>query len=240
MKHVLVVDDEKAISDIIKFNLTNDGYEVFVAYDGEEALEVFKEHEEQIDLILLDVMLPKKDGLEVVKEIRKTSETPIIMISAKDSEFDKVLGLELGADDYVTKPFNNRELLARVKANIRRNRIASEPKPDESQAKIEIGDLTIHTDKYIVTRKNKKGEDVGIDLTHREYELFKYLVENAPQVISRDTLLQTVWGYDYFGDVRTVDVTVRRLREKIEKEPSKPELLFTRRGVGYYVQSPEA
>lgn len=233
MKKILVVDDEKPISDIVKFNLTKEGYEVFTAYDGEEAVEMVKEVEP--DLILLDLMLPKMDGLEVAREVRKTYDMPIIMVTAKDSEIDKVLGLELGADDYVTKPFSNRELIARVKANLRRGATAASKENEVPvSTDIEIGDLIIHPEAYIVS---KNGE--SIELTHREFELLHYLAKHIGQVMTREHLLQTVWGYDYFGDVRTVDVTVRRLREKIEDSPSHPNYLVTRRGVGYYVRNPE-
>ncbi|MEG0749246.1 MAG: response regulator YycF [Carnobacterium sp.] len=233
MKKVLVVDDEKPISDIVKFNLTKEGYDVYTAYDGEEALEQVEEVEP--DLIILDLMLPKIDGLEVCREIRKTHDMPIIMVTAKDSEIDKVLGLELGADDYVTKPFSNRELVARVKANLRRHGNAKAAAVEEEETNdIEVGAITVHPDAYIVS---KRGET--IELTHREFELLHYLARHLGQVMTREHLLQTVWGYDYFGDVRTVDVTVRRLREKIEDSPSHPAWLVTRRGVGYYLRNPE-
>ncbi|WP_429971879.1 response regulator YycF [Fructilactobacillus sp. Tb1] len=234
MAKILVVDDEKPITDIEKFSLEKEGYEVEVAYDGEDALK--KVEEDTPDLIILDLMLPKIDGLEVAKEVRKTHNMPIIMVTAKDSELDKVLGLEIGADDYVTKPFSNRELVARVKANLRRQSVASESSSNEDDDKKEItfGDLTIHPESYSVT---KNGETV--DLTHREFELVHYLAQHAGQVMTREHLLQTVWGYDYFGDVRTVDVTVRRLREKIEDDPSHPKWLVTRRGVGYYIRDAE-
>lgn len=232
MKKILVVDDEKPISEIVKFNLTKEGYEVFTAFDGEEALE--KVEEVNPDLILLDLMLPKKDGLEVAREVRKTHEMPIIMVTAKDSEIDKVLGLELGADDYVTKPFSNRELVARVKANLRRGGQAPKEEETTTQSDLTIGDLTIHPDAYMVTKRGQT-----IELTHREFELLHYLAKHIGQVMTREHLLQTVWGYDYFGDVRTVDVTVRRLREKIEDNPSHPTYLVTRRGVGYYLRNPE-
>ena len=231
LKKILVVDDEKPISDIVKFNLTKEGYEVFTAYDGEEALA--KVTEVEPDLILLDLMLPKMDGLEVAREVRKTYDMPIIMVTAKDSEIDKVLGLELGADDYVTKPFSNRELVARVKANLRRGTGTAKAQ-EEQTSEIVIGDLTIHPDAYMVTKR-----DEPVDLTHREFELLHYLAKHLGQVMTREHLLQTVWGYDYFGDVRTVDVTVRRLREKIEDNPSHPAYLVTRRGVGYYLRNPE-
>jgi len=229
-KKVLVVDDEKPISDIIKFNLEKEGYEVLIAYDGEEALA--RVEADDPDLIILDLMLPKIDGLEVAKRVRVKHSTPIIMVTAKDSELDKVLGLELGADDYVTKPFSDRELVARVKANLRRQEAVTTA-ADNRKADIKVGDLTIHPDAYTVT---KRGEN--INLTHREFELLHYLARHLGQVINREHLLQTVWGYDYFGDVRTVDVTVRRLREKIEDNPSHPEWLVTRRGVGYYLANP--
>lgn len=233
MKKILVVDDEKPISDIMKFNLTKEGYEVHVAADGEEALH--KVDEVHPDLILLDLMLPKMDGLEVARQVRKNYDMPIIMVTAKDSELDKVLGLELGADDYVTKPFSNRELVARVKANLRRQGAPSaQPAEVEENSDIEIGDLVIHPEAYMVS---KRGEN--IELTHREFELLHYLAQHIGQVMTREHLLQTVWGYDYFGDVRTVDVTVRRLREKVEDNPSHPKWLVTRRGVGYYLRNPE-
>ncbi|MDT2807361.1 response regulator YycF [Vagococcus lutrae] len=233
MKKILVVDDEKPISDIVKFNLSKEGYDVYTAYDGEEAIE--KAEEVVPDLILLDLMLPKIDGLEVCRQIRKKHDMPIIMVTAKDSEIDKVLGLELGADDYVTKPFSNRELIARVKANLRRQGAAAASAEEENDNnEVEVGDLTIHPDAYIVSKRGEK-----IELTHREFELLHYLAKHLGQVMTREHLLQTVWGYDYFGDVRTVDVTVRRLREKIEDSPSHPSWLITRRGVGYYLRNPE-
>ncbi|GET14355.1 two-component system response regulator [Ligilactobacillus agilis] len=236
MKKILVVDDEKPISDIIKFNLTKEGYDVYTAYDGQEALEQVEEVNP--DLVILDLMLPKIDGLEVAREVRKTHDMPIIMVTAKDSEIDKVLGLEMGADDYVTKPFSNRELVARVKANLRRQSAVvanSQAEEENANSDITIGDLTIHPEAYMVSKHGDK-----IELTHREFELLHYLAKHIGQVMTREHLLQTVWGYDYFGDVRTVDVTVRRLREKIEDNPSRPVWLVTRRGVGYYLRNPEA
>ena len=232
MKKILVVDDEKPISDIISFNLENEGYAIEKAYDGEQALEVFEKS--QPDLVILDLMLPKMDGLEVCREIRKQSAVPVIMLTAKDSEIDKVLGLELGADDYVTKPFSNRELIARVKANLRRN-LVKEPEPQEvNKNEIVVGDLVIHQDAYIIS---KHGEE--IELTHRAFELLHYLARHIGQVMTREHLLETVWDYDYFGDVRTVDVTIRRLREKIEDIPSHPTYIVTRRGVGYLLKNPD-
>lgn len=236
MKKILIIDDEKPISDIIKFNLNKEGYETITAFDGREALKKFEE--ESPDLIILDLMLPELDGLEVAKEVRKTSHIPIIMLSAKDSEFDKVIGLEIGADDYVTKPFSNRELLARVKAHLRRTEniesAVAEENASTTGSEIVIGDLEILPDAFVA---QKRGED--IELTHREFELLHHLSTHMGQVMTREYLLETVWGYDYFGDVRTVDVTIRRLREKIEDTPSRPEYILTRRGVGYYMKSYE-
>ena len=232
-KTILVVDDEKPIADILQFNLIKEGYTVICAYDGEEALE--KVEEQQPDLMLLDIMLPKRDGMEVCREVRKKYDFPIIMLTAKGSEIDKVLGLEMGADDYVTKPFSTRELIARVKANMRRlNVVAQAEEQVEESNNITVGSLTIQPDAYLVL---KRGE--SIELTHREFELLHYLAKHIGQVMTREHLLQTVWGYDYFGDVRTVDVTIRRLREKIEDNPSHPTWIVTRRGVGYYLRNPE-
>ncbi|WP_147536012.1 response regulator YycF [Bacillus marasmi] len=231
MKKILVVDDEKPIADILQFNLKKEGYDVYCAYDGNQALEMVNEIIP--DLILLDIMLPLLDGMEVCREVRKKYEMPIIMLTAKDSEIDKVLGLEFGADDYVTKPFSTRELIARVKANLRRHGHTAAQTEAEGNT-INVGSLIIHPDAYIVS---KRGE--SIELTHREFELLHYLANHIGQVMTREHLLQTVWGYDYFGDVRTVDVTVRRLREKIEDNPSNPIWIVTRRGVGYYLRNPE-
>lgn len=232
-KTILVVDDEKPIADILQFNLVKEGYNVICAYDGDEALE--KVEEQQPDLMLLDIMLPKRDGMEVCREVRKKYDFPIIMLTAKGSEIDKVLGLEMGADDYVTKPFSTRELIARVKANIRRLNVASQSDDQKNESnEIQIGSLVIQPDAYQVL---KRGE--AIELTHREFELLHYLAKHIGQVMTREHLLQTVWGYDYYGDVRTVDVTVRRLREKIEDNPSHPVWIITRRGVGYYLRNPE-
>ncbi|KAA9227124.1 response regulator YycF [Streptococcus anginosus] len=231
MKKILVVDDEKPISDIIKFNMVKEGYEVVTAFDGREALEMFEA--ERPDILILDLMLPEMDGLEVARTIRKTSNVPIIVLSAKDSEFDKVIGLEIGADDYMTKPFSNRELQARVKAILRRIDLTIENQEAEAApTEIVIGDLQILTDAFVV-----KKHDEELDLTHREFELLHHLATHIGQVMTREHLLETVWGYDYFGDVRTVDVTIRRLREKIEDIPSRPEYILTRRGVGYYMRN---
>lgn len=225
-RKVLVVDDEKPISDIIKFNLVKEGFNVITAYDGEEA--VAKVKQSQPDLVLLDVMLPKLDGFQVLRKIREHYAIPVIMLTAKEEEVDKVLGLELGADDYITKPFGMRELIARVKANIRRAEIT--PQPEENgEAVVETGNLRIDLDRYEVA---KSGE--VIELTLREFELLKFLVVQDNQIFTREQLLKDVWGYEYFGDIRTVDVTVRRLREKIEDDSSNPKYIMTKRGVGYY------
>lgn len=191
-KRILVVDDERPIADILKFNLEKEGFEVVCAYDGVEAMEQVKQ--EKPDLILLDIMLPHKDGMEVCREVRKSYDIPIIMLTAKDSEIDKVLGLELGADDYVTKPFSTRELLARVKANLRRQKTTEEA---PAQKELVIGSLVIYPDAYQVKRRGEP-----IELTHREFELIHYLAKHLGQVMTREHLLQAVWGYDYFGDVR--------------------------------------
>ena len=231
MKKILVVDDEKPISDIIKFNMAKEGYEVLTAFDGKEALEMFEA--EQPDILILDLMLPEVDGLEVARTIRKTSNVPLIVLSAKDSEFDKVIGLEIGADDYVTKPFSNRELQARVKALLRRADLVVENQVEESGPnELTIGELQILPDAFVAKKHGKE-----LELTHREFELLHHLATHIGQVMTREHLLETVWGYDYFGDVRTVDVTIRRLREKIEDTPSRPEYILTRRGVGYYMRN---
>lgn len=225
-KKILVVDDEKPISDIIKFNLVKEGYNVVTAYDGDEALA--KVHQTEPDLVILDVMLPKLDGFQVCRKIRESFSIPIIMLTAKEEEVDKVLGLELGADDYITKPFGMRELIARVKANLRRVDIGQQ-ETKESNHVITSGNLTIDLDRYEV----RNNEDT-IELTLREFELLKYLATQENQIFTREQLLKDVWGYEYFGDIRTVDVTVRRLREKIEDDSSNPKYILTKRGVGYY------
>ena len=232
-KKILIVDDEKAIVDILNHNLRKDGYSTLQAYDGEEALNVFKK--EKPDLVLLDVMLPKMDGFSVCKTIRQTDNTPIIMVTAKEDVVDKVIGLELGADDYITKPFSVREVMARIKANLRKwdgietNKRDAENTDDTKNSMLEFGPLVLDTYKY-----ETKVDGKNVDLTLREFELLKFLATQKGQVFSREELLEKVWGYEYFGDVRTVDVTVRRIREKIERNPSTPELLATKRGIGYY------
>jgi two-component system response regulator VicR len=235
---ILVVDDEKPIAEILKFNLEKEGYEVICAFDGQEAVELAFAADP--DLILLDLMLPVKDGMDVCREVRAKLNTPIIMLTAKDTELDKVLGLELGADDYVTKPFSNRELLARVKAHLRRQAkwagAASVEDAEEGAGNntFKIFNLVIDSDMYVLYK-----DGVAVDLTHREFELIHYMAKNNGKVMTREHLLQAVWGFEYFGDVRTVDVTVRRLREKIEDDPSKPEYILTRRGLGYLMRNPK-
>ncbi len=240
---ILVVDDEQPIADILKFNLEKEGHQVICAFDGGEAVRLA--FQEQPDLILLDLMLPVKDGMDVCREVRTKLQMPIIMLTAKDTEIDKVLGLELGADDYVTKPFSTRELLARVKAHLRRqtksaetlSQAASGEAAQEAateQQGLRIFNLFIDTDMYVVY---KNGEQ--LDLTHREFELVHYMARHSGKVMTREHLLQAVWGFEYFGDVRTVDVTIRRLREKIEDDPSRPEYIMTRRGLGYMMRNPK-
>jgi two-component system response regulator VicR len=223
---ILVVDDEPNIVNILRSNLEREGYKVISAYDGEEAIRLAMTKDP--DLILLDCMLPGIDGFDVCKRIRRDSTVPIIMITAKSEEIDKVLGLELGADDYITKPFSVREVLARVKAQLRRVSIQDE-RAFQSPI-IEIGGIVIDQDAYHVTLD---GETV--DLTLREYELVRFLASHAGQVFTREELLENVWDYnEYYGDVRTVDVTVRRAREKIEPDPGEFRYILTKRGVGYY------
>jgi two-component system, OmpR family, response regulator VicR len=223
-ERILIVDDEKNIVEILKFNLRKEGYETVEAYDGMEALDIVKK--EKVDLVLLDIMLPKMDGFTVCRRIREFSNIPILMLTAKEEEVDKVLGLELGADDYITKPFSFRELLARVKANLRRSVLGNEVL---SSNIISVGNLVIDLDRYEVMRDGR-----SIDLTIREFELVKFLMQRKGQIFTREALLEKVWGYEYYGDVRTVDVTIRRLREKIEQDPSNAIYIQTKRGVGYY------
>jgi len=229
MKKILVIEDEHSISDIIKFNLKKEGYEVETAYDGGDGLN--KALTCGADLILLDIMLPVMDGFEVCKKVREKSAVPILMLTAKEEEVDKVLGLELGADDYITKPFGMRELIARIRANIRRTE-QMQPNEDVPADVKEFGALKIDMNRYEVS----KNLDV-LDLTLREFELLKYLAEREGKVFSREQLLEEVWGYEYYGDIRTVDVTVRRLREKLEDDPADPKYIMTKRGIGYYFQS---
>ena len=224
---VLVIDDEKAIADIIKFNLEQEGYTVDTANDGQEGID--KVHKWKPDLVLLDIMMPKKDGFQVLKEIRAAYNFPVIMLTAKEEEVDKVLGLELGADDYIVKPFSMRELIARVKANFRRIDFSAIANNNGNEVIIS-GDLEIDFNKYEVKKFGKV-----IEVTLREFELLKFLASSSEQVFSREQLLEEVWGYEYYGDIRTVDVTVRRLREKIEDlDGDDFKYILTKRGVGYY------
>ena len=242
VKTVLIVDDEQAIRDVLKFNLLKEGYKILEASDGQQGLEMALS--EKPDLIMLDIMSPKMDGLTVCKRVKNSCNIPIIILTAKDTEVDKIVGLELGADDYITKPFSVRELVARVKANIRKADVTvntTNIQPDivvekqtkkKPENKITVGDLELDLDKFEVKVRNKV-----IDLTLREFEVLKFLASQPGQVITRETLLEKVWGYEYYGDIRTVDVTVRRIREKIEADTSTPQILITKRGVGYYIAS---
>lgn len=235
-KKILIVDDEQPIIDILVYNLKKEGYTTIEANDGITAVNMALD--EKPDLILLDIMLPKLDGLSVCKRIKNSMNVPILMLTAKGGEIDKILGLELGADDYITKPFSVRELMARVKANLRKidaKTIQKVEVLDEGQkqsSKIQVGDLELDLEKFEV----KVRKEV-IDLTLREFEVLKFLASQPGQVVTRETLLEKVWGYEYYGDIRTVDVTVRRIREKIEQDTSSPKILITKRGVGYYIAS---
>jgi two-component system response regulator VicR len=222
-KKILVVDDERPIANILKYNLEKEGYIVDTAYDGEEALK--KAIDMEPDLILLDVMLPKKSGFDILRELRLQFTMPVLMLTAREEETDKITGLDLGADDYITKPFSMKEVLARVKANIRR---VSYKDPDEEKKTkiVQHGKLKIDYNTFEVF----KNEEM-VELTHREFELLRFLSMNPDKVFAREKLLKNVWGYEY-GDLRTVDVTVRRLREKIETNEDK--YIITKRGVGYY------
>jgi len=223
---ILVVDDERPIAEIIKYNLQKEGYEVQTVYDGEDAIKMV--HKMNPELVILDVMLPRKNGFEILKEIRMEYIMPIIMLTAKDDENDKILGLELGADDYITKPFSTKEVVARVKPNLRRVKLSTIEEEMKSKI-ISVGNLSIDLNTYEVSKNN----DI-IDLTNREFDLLKYMFQNSDRVFNREHLLKEVWGYE-FGDLRTVDVTVRRLREKIETEEDK--YIITKRGMGYYFKS---
>lgn len=223
---ILVVDDEHNIVDILKVNLEREGYTVIAAYDGLQALEAATS--QKPDLVLLDCMLPKLDGFDVCRKLRQQTNIPILMLTAKSEEIDKVLGLELGADDYITKPFSVREVLARVKAQLRRVTFVENTQEETSKI-LNYGDIEIDMDRYEVRVSGQK-----VDLTLREFELVLFLAQNKGQVFSREALLEKVWGYEYFGDVRTVDVTVRRTREKLEPDQQNYKYILTKRGVGYY------
>ena len=237
-KTILIVDDEQKIVDLLVHNLTREGYNTIEANDGQTAVDIALE--KRPDLILLDVMLPRMDGLTVCKKIKNAYNVPILMVSAKDDELDKIVGLELGADDYITKPFSVREVVARVKANLRKVEASMEAKTvaqksdEKKEAKkasmIKVGSLVLDLEKYEVHIDGKV-----INLTLREFEVLKFLAQQPGQVVTREALLERVWGYEYYGDIRTVDVTVRRIRERIEKDTSNPQILITKRGVGYYI-----
>lgn len=225
---ILVVDDEEPIADILRFNLEQAGFQVIVANDGEEA--VNKARTTKPDLIILDIMLPKQDGFSVCRQIRSFSKVPILMLTAKEEEVDKIVGLELGADDYVTKPFSPREIIARVKAILRRvQNFGDQQEIKESANILTFGELYINLDQIEV----RKGSQT-LELTPREFELLKFMALSPGRVFTRELLLEQVWGFDYYGDIRTVDVTVRRLREKLEEDPSNPSYIQTRRGTGYF------
>lgn len=231
-KKILVVEDEKNISKLIEYNLIKEGFEVVTAFDGEDGLK--KAHDESIDLILLDIMLPIMDGFEVCSNIRRFSQVPIIFVTAREEEKDKIFGLDTGADDYVTKPFSFNELLARIKANIRRSARESIQTSNSNSSvaqTIVVKDLTLDLDHYSVTKSG-----VELELSKKDYDVLLFLAKNIGKAFSREELLNGVWGYEgYFGDVRTVDVTICRLRNKIESNPSEPEYLLTKRGIGYYL-----
>ena len=221
---ILVVDDEQLLVKGIKFNLENDGYQVEAAYDGEEGLELARTG--SFDLIVLDVMMPKLDGMQVCMRIREFSNVPIIMLTARTDDMDKILGFEYGADDYLTKPFNILELKARIRALLRRSGASSQSGPGNQ---ITIGDITLDCDRHMAIR-----DGVNIDFTSREYDVIELLMKNPGRVYSRENLLDIIWGRDYQGDIRTVDVHVHRLREKLEESPAEPEYIMTKWGVGYY------
>lgn len=221
---ILVVDDEKLLVKGIKFNLQNEGYQVECAYDGAAAVELARA--QNFDLIILDLMMPKVDGLEACMRIREFSNVPIIMLTARSEDTDKIIGFESGADDYVTKPFNILELKARIRAMLRRANVGAQSKPSTT---ITAGDITLDTEQRIAIR-----DGMSVDLTAKEYDLIELLMKNPRRVYSRENLMNVVWGYSYAGDYRTVDVHIRRLREKLERNSAEPEYILTKWGVGYY------
>ena len=223
-KRILLVDDEPLILKGLRYTLEQEGYEILTAADGEEALQVF--FEQQVDLVLLDVMLPKLDGIQVCQRIRESSNVPILMLTAKGEDMDKILGLEYGADDYMTKPFNILEVKARITTVLRR---AAQPAANEEKKIIRVHDMEVNIVNRSVTLGGKE-----VRLTAKEFDLLQLFITNRGKVFSRETMLETVWKYDYMGDARTVDVHIRRLREKIERNPAQPEFIFTKWGVGYY------
>lgn len=223
-KRILLVDDEPLILKGLRFTLEQEGYEILTAADGEEALQVF--FDQPVDLVLLDVMLPKLDGIQVCQRIRESSNVPILMLTAKGEDMDKILGLEYGADDYMTKPFNILEVKARIKTVLRR---AAQPAVNEEKKIIHVHDMEVNIVNRSVTLGGKE-----IRLTAKEFDLLQLFITNRGKVFSRETMLETVWKYDYMGDARTVDVHIRRLREKIERNTAQPEFIFTKWGVGYY------
>ena len=229
MAKILVVDDEKMIVKGIRFSLLQEGWEVDTAYDGEEGMELARSGD--YDAVLLDIMLPLRSGLDILREIREFSDVPVIMLTAKGEDIDKVTGLEYGADDYITKPFNILEVKARLKAIMRRNRLPKEPEAKPETGMIHLGKLTLDTENERVF--NEKEE---IFVTSKEFDILKLLAGNPDRVYSREQLLKTIWGEAYPGDVRTVDVHIRRLREKIEPNPSEPRYVHTQWGTGYFYQ----
>ena len=221
---ILVVDDEKVMVKGLKFNLENEGYQVECAYDGAAAVELAREG--QFDLIILDLMMPEIDGLEACMRIREFSNVPVIMLTARSEDTDKIIGFECGADDYITKPFNILELKARIRAMLRR---ASGGAQGKAASRITVGDLTLDTEQRVAIRDGE-----AVELTAKEYDLIELLMKNPRRVYSRENLMNVVWGYSYTGDYRTVDVHIRRLREKLERQPAEPEYILTKWGVGYY------
>lgn len=228
MPSILIVEDEKTIVDILVFNLKREGFETAVAYDGPRGLEMALAGGH--DLILLDVMLPGMDGFEILRRVREKSSVPVIMVTAREEERDKILGLETGADDYVTKPFSVKELSARIKANMRRT--AAEDRTESGDGdKVAFGPFVVDRALHTVEKNG-----VGLELTQREYDILTYFLSQPVRIISREELMEKVWGFDYYGDLRAIDVAMRRLREKLEDDPAEPEFILTKRGQGYYLK----